>query len=552
MKNGNQRQRIYIAIYFLVALLMPASVHGQADNPVDNSIHQKLRHPNYLRIPMPRPIRSVDPIWGGLTTAGEVSNQMFAGLTALDADTSRAIPWLAESWEISDDGKTYTFHLRHDALWSNGEPLTAHDVVWTLRRNISKETSTLYASYLYHIENAMAIHRGENKDISTLGVKAIDDHTLEFKLHKPVAFFPELASIALFRPVPQKVIERHGEQWIRPQNIVTSGPYTLKRWRKENFLILVKNVMYFAADQVSISEIRYYIQPDINITLELYKRNELDILGGTYSSIPPYEIGRILRDPYMSKEFNLRPKLKTTYLGFNHKNPPMDNVWVRKSIAAAIDKKHLVTEIRKNFAKPASTFICPPIFGYIEDEEGIGIGYNVKTSREWLQKTGYSGGAMLPEIRLYCDTHGKLLAETIRLMLRNNLNMQIQIKVLPLETMLNKIIDKDAAHHMFIAGWEADYPDGHNFLSDAFHPLKTVNRLHWKNKEYADLLDQAISISDSEQRKALYKEAEVILNEKAAAIVPLYFHRSLLLSKPWLNWQYRLMGGQKIWEWSFK
>ncbi len=508
--------------------------------------------PPYLRLPMDGVIPTIDPGLTVDTASIEITEQLFLGLTDFKPETYEVVPELADSWTVSEDGKVYRFNMRQDVTWTNNEPVTAHDLVWAIRRNIKPETRSPYAHSLYILKNAEAINRGGLKDASKIGVRSLDDFTVEFTLEHAAAYFPAMVGLWVYRPLPAKAIEEHGDEWTKPGNIRTNGSYILSEWKKARMLILKKNPNYYDARNVSIPEVHYYIIPESSAGLVMYKNNELDVIGGAYMRLPLTEIPFIKKHRVLSEEYSNNPELCTYSIGFNNKLPPVDNPLVRKAISAAIDRRLLVEIITQGDQEPATTFTRPPIFGSVDPKEGVGTGFDPGQAKKWLAQAGYPGGEGFPDITLMHNTSEshRAIALAIRTFLKHYLDINVKVRDKEWTEYMESVMQPHTPH-MFRLGWCADYPDANNWLNEMFHPFKSIDRIGWKNTEFAELMDKAQKISDPDERKMLYKRAEQILTEEECAIMPLYFYTAQYLVKPWVRgWYHMAMGGQHIRNWS--
>ncbi len=504
-----------------------------------------------LRIALPHELDTIDPALARTDYLGvEVIEQLFLGLTSLDPQTYQAVPALAEDWTISDDGTVYQFHLRQDVTWTDGLPVTAHDVVRTIQHNIALHLNSPTASLLYVLKNAEAIHKGKLQDISAIGVRARDYFTVEFTLEHPVVYFPTMLSSSVFRPLPVHVIEAYEDTWTAPEYIQTNGAYRLTAWEKGHVMILRKNPDYYDAEQVAIPEIRYYIVPSPSVGMALYRQDEIDIMGGSYLAIPLDEISRVKNHPVLNQEYSNPPQFETVAYYFNTKRPPVDNVLVRKAIAAAIERQLLVDVATQGDKEQATTFTRPPIFGSVAAGQGVGIDFNPFQAKEWLAEAGYPDGQEFPEITIVTLPEYRVLAYPLQGFLKHYLHIRVKLQEVSLEE-YEKLLDQSEMPHMFVFPWLADYPDASSFLYETLHPLDSPNYVGWDNTEFAKLVENAISISEPEARKALYKRAEQILCEEEVAIIPLYYSTAPMLVKPRVKgWYYMALGGQHIRNWA--
>lgn len=562
---------IFLIVGFIVVVISGCESQNHEDKT--QPIVNQPTHVGYLRLPVNGVVTTVDPGKSYDLAHIEVVEQLFLGLTDFDPKTYEALPELATDWQANKDGTVYTFKLRQDVKWTNGEPVTAHDIVWAVGRNISLKTGSPSAFTLYAIKNAEAIHQdkpiqtldeygepvtilpNDAQKLSLLGVRAIDDYTVEFTLEHAAGYFPALASLWTYRPLQRKVIEQYGEAWTDPEHIQTNGSYRLVEWNKGTKLILTKNPDYYEADKVKIPEVHYYIVPEPSLGLAMYEKNELDIIGGqVYLRLPQTEIPRIKLDPILRRDSKNSPQFCTEWYGFNVNRPPMDQPLVRKAIAAAIDKQILIDIIIKANHSPATTFTRPPIFGSVDPKEEVGIQFNPPQAKAWLLEAGYPDGQGFPQIVLMHHTseiHHDI-AQGVKTILKHYLNIDIEIRDLDWERYMG-IINPPTTPHIFRMSWCTDYPDANNWLHEVFHPDKGVNWIGWNNREFAEVVDKAQRTFEPSERQKLYRRAEQILTEEEAAIIPIYFSNAQFLVKPWVSgWYNMAFGGQHIRNWTLE
>lgn len=504
-----------------------------------------------LRLPVEGSIPTIDPAFSNDMTSIEIAEQLFLGLTDFDPKTYQPVPELAESWTVENDGRTYKFKIRSDVTWTDGVPVTAHDVVWSVQRNIRPETKCPSAHQLYILKNARQFHTGKIRDISEVGVRATDDFTVTFDLEYSSTYFPAMAGLCYYRPVPKSAVEQYKDRWTEPGNIQSNGSYKLEAWEKGLVMILRKNPSYFDADRVSIPEVRYYIVPESSVGMAMYKNNQLDIMGGMYLRLPLSDIPSIQSDPVLSEEYYSEEAGFYTYsYVFNTKLPPVDNPLVRRAISASIDRRLLIDVVTKGYQEPATTFSRILPVGEAA-ESGIGINFDPVQAKEWLAQAGYPDGKGFPEITfLYneSETHAKI-AKAIRMFLEHYLNITVRIKAQKWEDYKKSITEKLEAHAVRY-GWSVDYPDANNSLSELFHPKNSYNIIGWDNEEFAELMDLAKSEKDIAKRMKLYERAEQILCDEECAVVPLFFETAQYLVKPRVKgWYHITLGGQHIRNW---
>lgn len=505
--------------------------------------------PNHLRLPMQTEVPTIDPGLAEASNSIELIEQLFLGLTGYDPETFEVVPELAESWETNEAGDVYTFKLRDDVTWTDGKPVTAQDIEYAIKRNIAPETGSPYSYVLYIIKNAEEANKGE-KDPSEVGVTALDDKTIQFELTSPAGFFPALAGLWTYRPLRQDVIEEHGEKWTDPENIVTNGSYRLKEWRRNDQMILEANPDY-KIEPVGIPEVRYMIVPEASTALAMYENDELDILSNDYTPVPSPDIDRIKADPVLSQEFSIQPSVCTYFMGFNNKKPPTDNPLVRKAITAAIDRAAITDRILKNGWKPAQTFTPPGVFGSVHEDKSIGIPYDPEQAKKWLEEAGYPNGEGFPELTYLTnpsEQHSQI-AQAYQALLKRNLGINIRIDTQEWKVFL-KTRKSDDVPNLFRHAWCADYLDAHNWLFEVMHPTKSENEIKWSNEEFAEVVEKAMVSQDNEERKALYRRAEEILNTEETAAGMMFYYADPWLVKPRvLNWSKMPLGGNMIRLW---
>ncbi len=505
-----------------------------------------------LRIPLDGAVSTLDPGLTEDTNSIELVEQLFLGLTDFDPQTYEVVPELATHWTVDETGTRYRFTLRSDAVWSDGKSVTADQVVAAIRRNILPGTQAPYAHVLYILKAAEEIHTGAENDVSKLGVRAPDEHTVEFSLEYEASFFPALAGLWIYRPLPMACIEEHGAAWTDPQNIVTNGSYALDAWTRGEKLVMKRNPRYYDADNVAIETVQFIVVEDSSVGLIMYENNDLDILGGPYQKLPLTEMMYIKTEPSLRTDYRNEPQFCTYYYGFNTRKPPVDDPRVRRAIVSAIDRQLLVSIITGGGEEPARTFTRPPIFGSVDASENVGLAFNPNRARQWLAEAGYPGGEGFPEIELlhnHSEVHAQI-SRAVKIMLKHYLNINVTVAALPWDDYMASITQPNTPH-MYRFGWCADYPDANNFLHDVFHPEKSANRIGWQNAAFTTAVEDAIRTNDVSARKALYRQAETILTEDEAAIIPLYFYTAQYLVKPRVgNWQPLALGGQHIRNWT--
>ena len=451
-----------------------------------------------------------------------VINNIMEGLTKFGEDFTPE-PDLAESWRLSDNGKTYTFKIREGVKWSDGKPLTAGDFEYAWKRILNPETGGDYAYSLYDLENAEEYNTGKLKDADTVGVKALDDRTLEVRLKRPASYFPSMLAFITTFPERKDVIEKYGLEWTEPGNIVTMGPYTLTSWRHHDNIILTENPGYWG-EKPRIAKVRLIMNENPSSALAQYESGELDYADS--KSIPPLEVPR-LKD---LTDFTTTPQFRSNYIAFNVEKPPFDNPLVRKAFTASIDRQSIV-DIIQGAGFTTTSWIPVNMLGYNPD---IGIEFNPEQAREWLKEAGYPGGKGFPTVTfLWPDvSNNRVVAEALQSMWKQYLGIEVELMNQEWKVYLSTINTDPPEIHK--ASWGADFPDPHNFMS-IFTCISGNNRTGWCNREYDALVEKAAKELDPGKRKALYDQAQTILLEKDAPVAPFYTSNQQNMIKPYVR-----------------
>lgn len=472
----------------------------------------------------------------------DVPANMFVTLVNYDFETSSVSPAGAESWEISDDGTTYTFHIRDGWTWSDGTPVTAQDYVNSFQRIVDPATAAPMAYRVYVIENAQAINQGESTDLDSLGVRALDDRTLEIQLTAPASWFlSSLGSIG--HAVPAWAIEAHGEEWTLPENIVVNGPYILTRLEPEDLAVLEKNPTYFDAANVDIETINLFVIQEESTALALFEDGMLDVV-----SVPATDLDRVRNDPELSELFQNVSSNVLYYYNFNALEAPFDDVRVRQAFAHATDKQAIVDFITKGGEIAASTLTPPGSVGHVPASEGVGIPYDPERAQELLAEAGYPGGEGLPTITLAfnsSETHSRI-AQAVQQMWADTLGATVELQ--PVEGRAYSQIAADGAFNVWRMGWGMDYPDANNIHAELFTTAVGAQAIA-HDAEYDRIIAEAATEADPQVRQDLYVQAEQILVEDLAATMPIYWSAQNLLIAPEVDPVLSGSFNREFWKW---
>ncbi|MEW6681529.1 MAG: peptide ABC transporter substrate-binding protein [Nitrospirota bacterium] len=448
-----------------------------------------------------------------------VIENLMDGLTRFDHDL-RPVPAVASSWDVSDDGRRYLFHLRPDVTWSDGAPVTADQFEYAWKRLLDPKTAAQYAYFLYPVANARAYNTGKNADPSSVGVKARSATELEVILEQPLVYFPSLTTFMVTFPQRRELIERYGDQWTEPGHLVTNGPFRLDEWWHEYRLVLSANPRYYGG-KPRIDRVKMYVVNERTTELTLYETGDLD-----YAQLPPESIPTFEGTP----EHRRVPILRGYYVGFNVTKPPFTDPRVRQAFALAIDRDEL-PKILRGGERAANSWVPPGMPGY---EPDVGLRYDPQRARRLLAEAGFPKGKGLPVIEYVYNTGpiNTLIAENLQAQWKRTLDIDVRLDNLEWKVYLKRL-DQDAPA-MFRLGWGADYPDPDNFLA-LFTADSGNNHSRWANAKYDALVAQAASEPDPGRRLAMYREAQRILTEQDVPIIPLFTHVNNVLVKPWVR-----------------
>ncbi len=474
---------------------------------------------------------TLDPQIYDAATDYNVIGALFEGLTNYDEKTATPVPGVAERWEISTDGLVYTFHLRPDARWSNGDRVTAQDFAWSFQRFLTPALGNSYAYYLYPVRGAEDFNTGKTTDFSRVGVEVINELTLRVTLARPAAYFLGiLATSAL--PVHRASVEAAGRfddrtsPWARPGKLIGNGAFTLTTWEPNARIVVTKNPFYWGAAQNHLERVMIY-------PIEKADAEELDFRAGqlhvTYS-VPPSKLAS-----YRStapEKLRIDPLLQLYLINFNATKPPLDNPKVRRALALALDRSAISSSVFSGARLPAHALVPPNCGGYTGP---AGQAEDFAAARTLLAEAGYPGGRGLPSMSLQVLNDDKLprVAEVIQALWRRELGVQITIEPYDQKTWLQN--QQTLSHTLALRGWTADFPDPVNFL-DMFHTGNGSNAFGWSNPAYDALLDRATVTSDRSARFALLRKAESLMLDDAACAPLVFGARTYLIDPAVKNW----------------
>jgi len=458
----------------------------------------------------------------------KIIRSLFEGLAVKNPYTLEPEPGVAESWDISEDGKTITFHLNPKARWSNGDTVTASDFVWSWHRALNPNMGNQYSYMLYPLVNAEAYATGKLEDPNEVGVKAVDDHTLVVSLNAPTPYFIQLMDHYSTFAVHPETVTMHGgatdrfTPWTRVENMVSNGPFVLTEWKLNRYIRIEKNPLYWNADNVKLNAVIFY--PTENLTSEermfragqLHHTNEVPL-----DKLPVYKA--MPKSPLVQA-----PYLGTYYYLLNTDRPPLDDVRVRKALSMAVDRDTLVSTVLQGAYVSAYSITPPDTLGYYPPKT---FSYDPDKARALLADAGYPNGENWPGLELTYNTseNHRKVAVAIQQMWKDVLNIEVTLANQEWKVYLDSVNQMN--FQIARRGWIGDYVDPNNFL-DLFITGGGNNNTGYSNPEYDDIiLRRAPSAPTRDERYSLFREAEAMLME-SMPIIPIYTYTSKHLTHP--------------------
>ena len=468
---------------------------------------------------------SLDPHIATGVPEHHIMSSVMEGLVLKDRKSLEPRPGVAESWTISDDGRIYTFKLRDDARWSNGDPHIANDYVWSWWRALQPALGNQYAYMLFPIKNAKRYYDRETEDFGDVGVKALDQRTLQVTLTNPTPYFLQLLDHYSLFPVHQATIEKFGKadqrgtRWSYEGNLVSNGPFKLDEWKINRHITVTRNLHYWDNDNVALNGIVF--KPVENTVTEerMFRAGQLHVT----SNVPADKISTYRKSN--STELKIAPYLGTYFYRLNIKTPQLQDRRVRRALGMAIDREKLVENITKGGQIPAYTMTPPGTMGYYPTST---LAFDPEGAKNLLSEAGYPNGEGFPAIEILYNTNvgHRKIAVALQEMWKDYLN--IDIKLLNQEWKVYLATESAGDYQISRGGWIGDYVDPNNFL-DMFLCGGGNNRTGWCNEEYDRLiLEVAPSQSSHEERLAVFQQAETMLLDDMP-IIPVYTYTSVKL-----------------------
>lgn len=512
-----------VRIWIALSLLTILAGCGRRHPAVEEGIRTQTLHWNIGGEP-----RDVDPHTTTLTTDSVVIQALMEGLANIDPVTAAPIPGAAERWETSADGLRWTFHLRPNARWSNGDPVTAADFVYACRRILSPALGAEYRDQFYCLKNAAEFAAGRLADFAAVGVRARDERTLELELTTPVPYLPSLVAQFCWYPVHRDTIEKFGRidqrstAWTRPENHVGNGAFVLKEWLPGRWVRVAKSETYWDRDRVRLREAVLHPIENAAVGESAFRAGQLHV-----TSVPVDKVQAYKKDPRTAPLLIEHALLETAFFRFNCSRPPFHDVRVRRAFSLAIDREKLARHVVQ--AETAAFSLTPPdCAGYTA---GRSLVTDVAEAQRLLAEAGFPGGKGFPAVELpFYVFHGneQPVLETVQQMWRANLGVSVALLKQESKTVISA---RNTGNYHILAGkWLGDYLDPVTFLE-----LMTTNggnnRTGWSNPAYDRLLAEASTLNEPAERFARLRQAESLMLAEAP-IIPLYYEPKRVLRHP--------------------
>lgn len=506
--------------------LIPALLLTGCQGPQSGEANRSIRE-QVFRVNLGSEPPDLDPAKTDDLVSFTVLLPLLKGLTQFDTNM-KAVPAIAESWEVNDSGTRYVFHLRKDARWSDGKPVTADDFMFAWQRALTPATGAPYVFFLYELKNGKAFYEGKIRNFNQVGVHAPNPSTLVVDLERPTPFFLDLAAAPIMLPLRRDLVTRYGTQFTEAGHMLSDGAYRMKQWEHEEKIVLEPNPYFYEKDPAKrpqVKALEMYMINDANTSVVMYENNELDFIETT-TSIPSFDVRRLRNSPDCHTDVLHR----ISYFGFNTSKPPFNNPKVRQAFAYALDRSYY-PRLMQSGQKPMTSWITPGLVGYNPD---MGLAYNPEKAKKLLAEAGYPNGKGFPTVRLSFQTLYDIQkeAEIAQYLWKKNLNVDVRLDNMEWKVLLSKL-DQDPPQ-IFRLGWFVDYPDADSYMN-VFLSGSGNNHTRWQSKQYDEWVRQAVVTLDPAKRQKLYDKAQHLLLEKDTAIIPVYASEKTYLVKPYVH-----------------
>jgi oligopeptide transport system substrate-binding protein len=581
-EGGHKRMRRFLAGLLALSLLaaVGCSSSTKNDKKTDSGSTTETKKEQVVRMNIGTDPKSLDPIVATAVPDAMVMESLFSGLMRLNNE-GRPVPDLAADMpKVSADGLTYTFTLRDNLKWSNGDPITAQDFVWSWLKALDPRTASEYAYQLYYVKGAQPINEialnkkgPDGKDVigadkkpvarddkeiqadfdklaKDFGVTAKDAKTLEVKLEAPTPYFSNLTAFHTLYPVHQKSYTANPTDWFRKNDMVGSGAFKMVSWTAKDKIVVQKNPNYWDAANVKLDKIEFYLIEADSTAIQMFEGNQLDIHEGNINGA---ELARLKKD--RPDELKILPDMTVYFYRFNTTKAPFNDAKVRKALSYAIDRNGITTNILQAGQMPAMSIVPGGVPDATGDFRKNGGDYfkdaNVAEAQKLLADAGFPGGKGFPKVTLVYNTNEthKKVAEAVQEMWKKNLGIQIDLQNVEFAVKLD--MESKLDFQMTRAGWQGDYTDPMTFV-DMFVTGGGNNQTGWSNKQYDTLVDTAKKSGDQKVRMQAMHDAEKILMDEMP-IAPIYYYvRTGLFNKNLQGWEWPLSGQIDLRHASFK
>jgi len=524
MRKKRTRSQSVASFLFCGFLSLLAAIHSgcaKRETEVQRGIREKVLHRG-----LAADLHGLDPhLETGLPEINVVS-ALFEGLTADDPNDGHAVPGVAERWEPSADGLIWTFHLRPNARWSNGDAVTAQDFANSIRRALSPALGADNAGLLFVLARAEEWHRGDLKDFAQVGVRVVDPHTLELKLAHPAPYLPTLLSHPAWYPVHLPTLEKAGgatrrdSNWTAPETFVGNGPFVLKATRRGQVIIVEKSPTYWDAATVRLNAIHFHPAEDRESEERAFRAGQLHLT----EALPVGKVESYRRErPDVLK---ITPFLDTYFYRLNTTRPGLNDARVRRALALAIDRRAIVEKIIRGGQQPAHSFTPEGIADYVPP---AGLRDDLGAAKLLLAEAGFPEGHGLPPLEITINSSGnhRVVAEAVQQMWRQ-LGVEVTIDNMEMASLFAKRRALD--YSVLRSEWVADFADPKSFL-DVFRGGSSNNHTGWSSLPYDALLRDADRTADPVLRRELLQRAETVLLAECP-IVPIYYFNTVRLVHP--------------------
>lgn len=457
-------------------------------------------------------------------------NLIFGGLVKLDAQLN-VVPDGAESWQLSEDGKTYTFKIRQNLKFADGTAVTAQDFADSINRALQPETASYGASFqLQHVVGAKDVAEGTAK--AAEGIKVVDDHTLAITTDDTVPYFLAQLTYPVTFVVPLKLIQEKGATWT--DQAYGTGPFQVKEWQHNQKLILTPNPNYWGG-AIGVSAIELPFIQDSETAYQLYRTGELDIMGSQQNPVPSARIPEVNSSP----DFHNVASFAVRYIGFNNKLAPFDNLNVRRAFALAVDKVTLAEKVLNGAVGPTDRILPPGFPGSQNPVQGLS--FDAQAAKDELAKAGYGADKPFPQVTFTYGAEGdnERVATYLQQQWKENLGVDVTLQPLELATFSKNLdttyLTPDQGLQFYLSIWGADYPDPQNFVTQQLRSDSPNNNGHWANAQFDEIGKQAdTSTGSADERFKLYNQVEQIAVDEVGWL-PLFAPRFSVLIKPYVS-----------------